>query len=186
MQTTYLVWKKPPCNGVNPHWLEITGQEFYTLVRSPEGRNRYFIKLGSEIEDGSDDKIIIETTKAEYVKWRKEKDHSDYICEYQQKIGYEVVSYHSFATDDKHSGEEFLEDTEANVEADFLKSVEHELLNKALAQLSESEYLLIEYFYLSESKGTVRGYSAVTGIPLMTVQDKKTAVIKKLKDFFEK
>ena len=185
MKTTYLIWKNPSCNGVNPDWQEITGQEFYALVRSSEGKNRYFIKLESEVDDGSDGKIILETTKTEYVNWRKDKDHSDYIREHQQKIGYQIVSYHAFETDDGCSGEEFLEDTEVNIETDFIKSIEQGLIKEVLSQLTEDEYRLIEYFYLSGKKGTVRGYSTITGIPVMTVQNKKTAILKKIKCFFQ-
>jgi len=54
-------------------------------VRSPEGKGRFFIKLDSDGED--DGRIVMEATKAEYVQWRKEKDHSDYIREQEQKSG---------------------------------------------------------------------------------------------------
>ena len=36
MKTTYLIWKDPSCAGINPEWQELTGQEFYALVKSPD------------------------------------------------------------------------------------------------------------------------------------------------------
>jgi len=188
MRTTYLIWKDPACNGQAPDWQEITGNEFLALVRSPEGKNRHFIKLASTNDDSGDETIVMESTKSEYVKWRKEKDHADYIRKYQQKSGYQVVSYHAIesANDAEGcTGEETLEDGEVNLEADFMKSVEQGLLKEALAQLSEDEYRLLEYFYMSATKGTVRKYSEITDLPIMTVQNRKKAILKKIKNFLE-
>ena len=98
MKTKYLIWKKPSCDGINPQWQDITGEEFYSLVSSPEAKGRYFVKLQSINEDGSDGIIVMEATKEEYVTWRKEKDHSDYIQEHCG--GYAQVSYHALESED--------------------------------------------------------------------------------------
>ena len=184
MKTTYLVWKNTSCNGINPDWQEISGQDFYTLVNSPEGKSRFFIKLDSADTESGDGAIFMESSKTDYEKWRTEKNHSDYIGRQQRKSGYQVISYHAMETDDSYSGEEVIEDTGTNIESDFIKSVEQGLLKEALEQLSEDEYHLLEYLYLSGDKGTVRGYATMTGIPRATVQDRKTAILKKIKNIF--
>jgi len=184
MKATYFVWKDPSCNGVNPDWREITGSDFYNLVRSLEGKGRFFVKIGAVNEDEGDASIVMESTKTEYVKWRKEKDHSDYLREQQRLSGYQVVSYNAMDTE-YLSGEELLEDASIDIQADYIKSVERKTLKQALSLLTEDEYRLVDYFYLSGSKGTVRQYSAMTGIPVMTVQNRKTAVLKKLRNFLE-
>jgi len=99
-KTKYLIWKNPACDGINPKWRKITGEEFYALVRLPESKGRYFIKLHSILDDGSDGAIVIEATKADYVQWRKDKDHSCYIRKQSQASGIKAVSYHAFENDE--------------------------------------------------------------------------------------
>jgi hypothetical protein len=183
MKTTYLVWKDRDCNGVNPDWQEITGQEFYALVNAPENKGRRFIKLYSAIEDGSDGDIVMESTKEEYRKWRKEKDHSDWVREGQEEIGYQVVSYHAMETEDGCFGEELLRDENCDVEAECAKTFEREAVRAAIARLSEEEKRMVEYFYLSAEQGTERDYALLHGIPKTTVNRKKMAALEKLKNF---
>jgi DNA-directed RNA polymerase specialized sigma subunit len=185
MKTIYFIWKDPSCNGINPKWEKITGQKFYFLVRSPEGKGRFFIKLDGTDKNGDDRRIVIEATKNEYVKWRKEKDHSDYVQEQQQNSGFQFVSYQYLDSEDALLNEASLEDTGINIEADYIESDEKAALKKALSQLSEDEYHMIGYFFLSGNKGTVRGYADITGIPVMTVQNRKKALLKKIKELIE-
>jgi hypothetical protein len=79
MKTTYLIWKDPSCNGIDPDWQEITGKEFLALVRSAESKNRHFIKLQSTEDDGADGAIVIEATKIDYMDWKREKNHAHYV-----------------------------------------------------------------------------------------------------------
>ena len=183
MKTTYLAWKNPSCNGINPDWQEITGREFYTLVNSPNGKDRCFIKLESVSKD--DGVIFMEATKSEYRKWRKEKDHSDYIREGNQDKGYQTISYHAFEMEDGCYGEEVIEDADIDIESDFLKTAELELLKEALAELSEDEVALIDFLFLSEKQRVDQDYSDTTGIPRRTVTYRKKAALKKLKTFLE-
>jgi hypothetical protein len=185
MKTIYFIWKDPSCNGINPEWEKITGQRFYFLVRSPEGNGRFFIKLNSTDKNGDDRRIVIEATKNEYVKWRKEKDHSDYIQEQQKNSGFQFVSYQYLDSEDALPNEASLRDTGINVEADYIESVEQTALKEALTQLSKDEYHMIGYFFLAGNKGTVRGYADITGIPYKTVHNRKIALLKKIKKLIE-
>ncbi|MDR1754634.1 MAG: hypothetical protein LBR74_07000 [Eubacterium sp.] len=166
-----------------PEWTELTGKEFLALVRSPEMKSRYFIKLDSACE--SDSRIVMEATENEYRKWRKEKDHSDYIRENNKAIGYKTVSYHAFSKDEgEYYGEELLSDG-TSIEADYFKSAEQDILKSALARLSEDELNLITFLFLSGEQKTDQEYSDITGIPRRTVAYRKAAVLQKLKKFFE-
>jgi hypothetical protein len=89
--TTYLVWKNPNCNGNNPEWMQISGREFYALVNTSAGKKRHFIKLRKASENDVD--IVLEATATEYVNWRKEKDHADYLAECEAESGYQTLSY---------------------------------------------------------------------------------------------
>ena len=101
MKTTYLIWKESSCAGINPDWQELTGQAFYAFVRSPKVKGRHFIKLPSTYADGSDGAIVMEVTNAEYRKWKREKNH----CEYLRRDAklFTTLSYHAMETDDGDS-----------------------------------------------------------------------------------
>jgi len=167
MKTTYLVWKDQSCNGINPDWQEITGQEFLALVRSPESNGRHFVKLFSVSGDGSDGCIVLESTKEKYLKWKREKRHREYLRD--SNPGYTQVSYHALETEEGCYGEELMRDEDCDVEAECFMKFEIEAVRAAVASLNEDERQMVEYFYLSENQGTVRGYEELTGIPKSTV-----------------
>jgi DNA-directed RNA polymerase sigma subunit (sigma70/sigma32) len=180
MKTTYLVWKDPNCNGINPDWQELTGKEFYKLTR--ENKERHFIRLFSISEDGSDGDIVMETTAEVYDEWKKEKDRKDYLNKVNKD--YTLLSYHAMETADGCFGEELLPDETADVVADCFSAMDKQTLKAALASLTDEEYRLIAYLYLSDEKGTEQGYSSLTGIPQQTVSYRKNQILKKLKKFF--
>jgi DNA-directed RNA polymerase specialized sigma subunit len=175
MRTTYLVWKTPPQNGEAPDWQQIKGKDFLALVRSPESEGRYFIKLPSTNGDFSDTAIVMETTEAEYLKWKREKNHADYLKNCGKHIT--VISYHIFESD-----EEQLPNPANDFEPQFLNAM---ALDAALASLTDEEYRLVEFLYLSDKPGTVREYEQLTGMPKSTVSRRHKAVIEKIKVFFE-
>ena len=181
MKTTYLVWKDPSCNGINPDWQEMNGEEFYALVRSQEAKNRHFIKLPSADKGGGDGELVMEVTKNGYLDWKREKNHADYLRNWEKTI--KVVSYNSFESENgEFYGEELLPDGDNGVESIYIKT---HGLEMALASLTDEERQLIEYFYLSEKQGTVRGYEKLTGISKSTINRRQKAVLEKLKKFFE-
>lgn len=179
MKTTYLVWQNPACNGINPSWQELTGQEFLALVRSAEAAGRYFVKIGNA-EDG--DITVLEATRANYLAWRKEKRRHEYLktCAAEKP----TVSYHALDSDGGY-GEEMLEDEAVDVLSECIMAITRETLRTALASLTADEYKLIAYLYLSDKKGTERGYAALSGIPQKTLNDRKNRILHKLKIFFE-
>ena len=61
-----------------------------------------------------------------------------------------------------------------------------ETLKAALASLTADEYRLIAYLYLSDKRGTERGYAALCGVPQKTLNDRKSRILRKLRKYFEK
>jgi hypothetical protein len=177
IMTTYLAWKDPSCNGVNPQWEILSRKDFKRLVNTKSFNNRHFIRMqGSDTNDW----IVIEATESQYKDWLVEKRHSQYLRD--GNPGYEVDSYHGLEADGEYlNGEELLPDTEHLVEDDVFRALELEALKSALNQLNARERHLITYLYLFEERGTIRGYSSLTGIPIMTVHDRKKRVLKKLR-----
>ena len=182
MKTTYLVWKDPFCNGIDPDWQELSGREFYAFVRSPEAQGRYFVRLESTEPDGSDGCIVLEATQAYYTAWRQEQNHSNYLR--RENKGIEILSYHALEGDDGAYGEELLEDTEQNTEDDFIQSEDLRLLPQALAQLTRAERHMVEHMYLSTNPLSEREYSELTGIHYATVHVRRVRILEKLRKFY--
>jgi len=181
MKTTYLIWKDPFYAGVNPDWQELTGREFYALVKSPDAKGRHFIKLPSTHADGSDGAIVMEVTTADYQQWKCEKNHNDYLN--REAKPFTTVSYHAVESDDgENYGEELLAD-DVDIEADYIKSLEPEQIKAAVQQLNSAEYELIDFLILSGNDVVDQDYADKTGIPRRTVTYRKMAVLKKMKNF---
>ena len=181
MKTTYWIWKNPHCNGVNPDWKEINGREFYTLVNTPENKGRRFVKLPKTEENECD--IVMESTETEYVKWKKEKNHADYLRSQEHEISYQVISYHAIESSDGCFGEEIMRDENCNIESECFKKFEREAVIKAIARLSDDERNIIDYFYLSGKQGSERDFAEKTGITKSSVNRRKIAVLRKLKKY---
>jgi len=130
MKTTYLVWKDPSCNGINPDWQELSGKEFLALVRSDEGRRRHFIRLDSIEPNGADGAIVMEATQVVYADWKREKNRNDYLNRVNGE--YTIVSYYALEGDDGSYGEELLADEDTNTENECLSLLDEQALNAAL------------------------------------------------------
>ena len=180
MKNTYLIWKDPFCNGVNPEWVNLSRDEFLVFIKLPENKNRRFIKLSSTNDGGSDGRIIIEATEAQYKDWLVEKRHAQYLRDINP--GYKVTSYHADDNEDEDfCGEELITDMECEVELECFGNIYIKALRAAITKLSEEELHMVTYLYLSDVKGTDRGYSALTGIPVMTINNRKNRILRKLK-----
>ena len=72
MANKYYIWKDPNCNGTNPDWIEISGEQFFALGEN-KTRKRYFKRIDDGFEDGAD-VLIFETTYEEYKEWHKKQE----------------------------------------------------------------------------------------------------------------
>jgi DNA-directed RNA polymerase specialized sigma subunit len=174
MSKTYWVKKNPNCEKSKIEWIQINGIEFYKFITSPKGKDRYFIDL---------ENFMIESTKAEYVKWRSEKDHSDYLKE--QEEGYKIVSFYSMDIEHDCNGEDVIEDSFVNVESAIERLLILEKLSEALLILSTEECLLIDKLYLCNPPKTERELSALIGIPQKTINDRKNRILNGLNNFLK-
>lgn len=87
-------------------------------------------------------------------------------------------------TTGEFNGEDILVDTAADTAGQAEKRILLDKLKKALANLSDSERQLIDALFirgLSE-----REWSAQTGIPQKTINDRKNRLLNRLQKFFEK
>ena len=70
MYKRYFRMKDPRCKPNEIEWIEMTGNEFYRFVNSPEGRGRHFIDM---------DDVVLEASESEVRSFKAEKNHSYYI-----------------------------------------------------------------------------------------------------------
>ena len=160
MYTRYFRRKDPKCRPEEIEWIEMSGKEFYRFVNSSEGQGRYFIDMGD---------VVLEASKREAQIHRAEKDHSDYLKE--QEEGWSTLSI--YADEYGYSGEEIIADEAHDVEAEAIMRIETAALQKALTRLDSQSYQLIHSLYLADTRKTLRQLSQDSGIPIMTLQDRK-------------
>ena len=183
MKTTYLIWKNPPCGGTSPDWQEMSKKEFNVFSRSLEAKGRFFIKLPSTHADGSDGAIVMETTEIEYCEWKRSKNRSDYLRRIERP--FTTLSYNAMETDcgDNFNEESLVDDCQ--IEAEYIRSQEPQILKQALKMLDSSEYELINFLFLSQNGVVDQDYADKTGIARRTVAYRKKAILKKLKNFID-
>lgn len=170
MAKQYYIKKDPAIDDSSIEWIAINGKEFYQLITSPAGKGRYFIDM---------DDFMIEANEAEYITWRKEKDHSDYLRSHEAKES--VLSLYSDLVCEDGNGEDILRDSDVNTEDDALHAIEIEELNNALKMLDSKEYLLIHSLFLSRSHKTEHELTQIFGLTQSGISRQKKKILEKLK-----
>lgn len=166
MYKRYFRKKDPSCKPEETEWIEMTSREFYRFVNSPEGKGRYFIDMGD---------VVLEANRREAQVHRAEKDHSDYLKE--QEEGWTALSLYAIADKNGCSGEEVIRDETQDVEARAILHIETTALWQALALLDSESYRMIYALYLADTRKTLRQLSLESGIPVMTLQDRKKKIL---------
>lgn len=188
MSKKYLVWKNADCNGHNIEWIELSKDEFLSLIRDPKNSGRCFIKLFGE---KSDETIVVEVTQKQYMEWKGEINNEYYLKRMRQNSGFRDCSLESLLED---SEEETIVDIfpdETEILEDFVeKSILIQKLRLAIKELPTDERKLIEMLYFSEQKTLSEvEVSRLLGVSQAAINKKKKKILKKLKNLvinFEK
>ena len=162
MNKRYFRLKEPARNGDQADWIEMTGKEFYRFTHSPEGEERHFIDMGD---------VMLEVTEADGRQYRTEQNHHYYIQ--GQEEGWNTLSLYEVENESGCSGEEVIPDNTQDVEATAITRLEYSALYAALSQLDLKSCRLIYMLYLSKKRKTLRQLSSESGIPVMTLEDRK-------------
>ncbi len=166
---------KPNCSPEKVEWIEMTGKEFYHFVKSPEGQNRHFIDMGD---------VVLEATEAQARQYKTEQNHRCYIL--AQEEGWSTSSIHTIADKSGYVGEEIIRDDSQDVEAEVILRMERRALQAALYELDEESRILIQTLYLADTRKTLRQLSQDSGIPVMTLQDRKKKILLRLRQKLSK
>lgn len=164
---------------------KLKGRALYAYLNSAEGKTKRFliekddrgVEIGVEV---TDPKIIEETDAV--------SGHEYYLRKQEKKSGLQTVSIDAAITTDGEelSGEEAISDPDADIEAEVMHQMDLQTLHRALELLSPSEMEILYALYLSENPISERAYARMLGVPNMTLNDRKKAIFKKIRIFFEK
>lgn len=170
MATRYFKKEDPTTEGSAIRWIEMTGQEFYAFVNSPEVEGRRFIFM--------DDDIVIEANEQQFREWVSEKNHSNYLrrCE----IGIETLSLYSDDISESGNGEDVLNDS-VDIEEQVLVNIQLQALKVSLTELDEESNYLLQRMYFGEKERSERDLAAELCISQPAVHKRKMKILKNLK-----
>lgn len=180
MSKKYYAWKNADCNGNNPEWVEMTGNEFYEFKRKPENRKRLFIELYSY--DINDDVVVIEVTKEKFNEWNKENMRHIRNENEKEKWNISILSL-----DCEQDGGCTLYDeisTEEDIVTELIKNDEYSRLYKAINGLDDEEKLIINLLFFKGEDITERTLARKMGISFQLLNYKKQKILKKIKKVF--
>lgn len=177
MYTRYFRKKDSLCKPEAVEWIEMSGEEYYQFITDPKNKGRFFVDMGD---------VVLEVTAGEARDYKAEMNHNYYIRTWES--GWSTVSLYAIEDANGCSGEEVAVDETQDVEAEALMRLDSAALWMALNQLDEASYQLIYALYLAKKRKTVRQFSQENHIPVMTVENRKHRILKRLKNFlrFEK
>jgi len=119
---------------------------------------------------------LIEVAAEEHEAEEKRANHERHLRRRDRRHG--LVAYESWDTDTL-LGADMIPDCDVFVEDDAMLEIMAGRLKEALAVLSEAERELIEAIFFDEL--TEREYSARSGIPQKTINDRKRRILLKLR-----
>lgn len=177
-KTIYLIKKDKTENSIE-RLQEISGEEFYHLVNSMPGKKRYFIRLVDSIDyEGAE--IVIETSREEYVDWRKGYDAQRYVDSLGKKYVFLPLEEAALEQQEQyHTCTEYGEP-----EALLLKKENYHNLEAALDSLSAEEYQLIEMLYLCENPLSLRQVAECFDVSVSTIYKRKEKILEKMRKFW--
>lgn len=183
----YFVWKDANCNGINPEWLEISGEEFTQLKKmNPQRR---FIPNYNEDDPEDGDCFLYEATPKAFRDWNRE--HMRYVRHnallYRK---YKVVRFDDLVDENDEEGltwADIIPDTseeDAAAHEEWLEWHDKAIraLREALTELKPKELETVNLVFLNnpEKKSEVE-LSKEKSIPQQTLNYRKNAVLKKLR-----
>ena len=181
MAKKYLVWKDRNCNGINPEWIEMSGEEFYAFISKEENKKRRFIVLNNRICEDAD-VIIMEANEAEFLRFQKEYDHAKYLHRFEKQVSIvslseplregEELRYEDIIADDKETADELL-----------IRREKIDLLREFFYKLSSEEQEFLFWLYVRNKGRKESDLAREHGIPKQTLNDQKMRIRKKLKNF---
>ena len=161
--------RKDP-DSCNVEWHEMSGQEFYTFVKSLENTNRHFANMGD---------FTIEMPADDYESWTKDRKRSAYLNDLEN--GVTILPLHEKHQSESGNLEERIQDPAVDVEADVISHIEKKNLLAAVQALDAESRYIIEALFLSDSSKTECDLAKELGITQQGINRRKKKILGKLK-----
>ena len=164
---------------------KLCGRTAYTYLRGDEGKHKRFAKI-SDADDF--DEVFLEFDADSIPTFRVDERREQYVRDSKKESGICVISIYACEgqgnDDDKVSGEELIADESIDLESEALRQLDMDTLRKALKSLDEEEIELITALYLSKVPMSESKLAQKLGVSQPMIYKRKTAIFKKLKNFF--
>ncbi len=170
MYKRFFWMKDPKCKLEQIEWVEMTGQEFYRFINSPEGQGRHFIDM---------DDVVLEASETDARSFKAEKNHSYYIQ--AQEEGWSTLSIYAIEDEYGCSGEEVVRDETQDVEAEVIMRIERKALLSALSHLDTESRRVIHALYLADVRKTERELAQERGVSQVAIHKQKKKILSTLK-----
>ncbi len=181
----YFIWKDANCNGINPEWLEINGEEFAQLKK--DNPQRRFIPCYNEDDPEDGDCFLYEATKKNYNEWNRDQMRYHYRdMVFHRK--YKIVSLDELVSEDDEEGltwAEIIPDTseeDAAAEEVFQNWKDEKIarLKELLKGIDEEDYDLLWNLIMNpkkEERMTEKAYAEKLGISQQAVHKRKKKIL---------
>lgn len=160
----------------------VQGKELEEIITTPEWKRKEFIFQKQQ----NGEQIGIEVPESKRKESRAEKNRKVYLRKVMAERDISITSLDVIiGSEEKGSGEDVIADESANIEEIIFAREDMETLKQAINGLSEEEYHIIFSLYLAESRKTERDLAKEMNITQATVNRRKGAILRKMKNFFE-
>lgn len=119
MSNRYFIWEEAKCQEINSKWVEISGREFYSLLKESP-KKRYFEKIDECVEDGAD-VLVFETTYERYKKWHREHERKCRSKRLELRYKNSIIFLNDYFVSSEGSLNDFIADIDENVEIKLWK-----------------------------------------------------------------
>lgn len=179
MSNKYFIWKESNCNGINPTWIEISGSQFFALVKD-KTQKRYFKKIDDD-EEGTD-VFVFETTYEEYKEWHKEQERKRRKRKAQSLYKPEIVSMDDNVSNTEFTYNDIVPDEDVDIENTLIKENELYRLRGIIENLSGKEKIVIDIMIEAHNSGSSeRTICRKRGVDQGTFVCRKKKLFKKIK-----
>ena len=204
MSNQFFIWKDAKCNGKDPVWIELSGDDFLKFIQQPENSQRKFVKEYFDEDNKAIGFYKFEVTEENFRKWdakRKKNERSEDVLIANNKkqrllnkddVNKEginaipcVVSFDVPLTEDEETTyHDIVPDRESGYE-----KVEEKLmvkkLNQILGLLSDDEKELLNHLYFNNLETKSENEIAKEmNISHQLLGYRRKKILKKLKIFF--
>lgn len=161
-----------------------TGRKLYEHLRTPEGKKKVFDIAMDDLGNMIGVEVPIEMQKM----CRAVQNRSEYVKMIKKQAKITEISFDGEESDcngDNWSYYETIEDESIEDMIEVLaREEEINKLKEALKTLTDEEYDIIYNLFLSDNPISERDYAKLIGLSRTTIQSRKFAIFKKLRNFF--